>query len=345
MSGSTAPPGPGRSGPASPGQPGPLHWHDHPETLRRLAASYALGTLSGPARRRFEAVLRQRPDAAAAVAAWNARWVPVAHSLPPLQPSQALWARIEAQAFDAPLTAPARATKTAATAADAAITASATGTAAATTATANIAADRTASATSLPPPASTARPVAAPASPSAWQRLGQALQSLLAPAPAFALAAGLLAGVLLPGQLAQLQGPAPSEDNATELPPSYVGVLATADGRTGLIVSSLRRGRVMDVKRVQAVEVPPGQTLYLWTLNAQGRMHPIGPLGNAPFNRVALPQPAEDLFAQATELGVTLEPAGTRPQVPSSTFVYRGLCGKLWRVPPAPAAAPAASKG
>lgn len=304
MSGDTAAPGPGRSAPASPGQPGPLHWHEHPETLRRLAASYALGTLSGPARRRFEAVLRQRPEAAAAVAAWNARWVPVAHTLPPLQPSDGLWARIEAQAFGS----------------------------SAETAGSTVAA--TAGQARTPP-----------AGPALWQRLGQALQSLLAPAPAFALAAGLLAGVLLPGQLAQLQGPAAGDESATELPPSYVGVLATADGRTGLIVSSLRRGLVMDVKRVQAVPVPPGQTLYLWTLNAQGRMHPIGPLGNAPFNRVPLPRPAEDLFAQATELAVTIEPAGTSPQVPSSSFVYRGLCGKLWRVPPAaaPGATPASA--
>jgi anti-sigma-K factor RskA len=272
------------------------YWHDHPETLRRLAAAYALGTLSGPARRRFGAVMRQRPDAAQAVAAWNRRWVPVAQQLTPQVPSEALWARIEARTFGA----------------DAVVQ-------------------------QTPPAASRAVPTA----PSPLQRLARALQALLAPAPAFALAAGLMAGVLLPEQLAQLNRSPADPEAVTELPASYVGVLATAQGRTGLIVSSLRRGQVLDVKRVQAVNVPAGQTLFLWTLDAQGRAQPIGALNNAPFSRVALPRPAEDLFAQAVELGVTLEAPGSAPTVPSAAgFVYRGLCGKLWRLPPA---APVAS--
>lgn len=269
------------------------HWHDNPQTLKRLAAAYALGTLSGPARRRFETLMRQRPEAARAVAAWHQRWLPVAQQLPPQAPSEALWARVDAQVF---------------------------GPAAA--------AQRTAAA---------AAAAAMPATPSLLQYLGRALQALFAPAPAFALAAGVLAGVLLPGQLAQLNRSAADPEVATELPASYVGVLATTQGRTGLIVSSLRRGLVLDVKRVQAVPVPAGQTLFLWTLDAQGRAQPIGALNDAPFSRVALPRPAEDLFAQAVELGVTLEAAGSLPTTPAAAgFVYRGLCGKLWRLPPRP---------
>src|SRR6266446_451191 len=41
-----------------------------PERLDRLAREYALGTLTGRARRRFENVLRQTPAAASAVTAW-----------------------------------------------------------------------------------------------------------------------------------------------------------------------------------------------------------------------------------------------------------------------------------
>ena len=82
----------------------------------------------------------------------------------------------------------------------------------------------------------------------------------------------------------------------------------------------------------------------LWTLDGQGRAQLIGALNNAPFGRATLPRPAEDLFAQAVELGVTLEAPGSAPTVPSAAgSVYRGLCGKLWRVPPpAPAASAAA---
>ena len=32
------------------------YWHQHPETIDRLAAEYALGTLHGSARLRFEAL-------------------------------------------------------------------------------------------------------------------------------------------------------------------------------------------------------------------------------------------------------------------------------------------------
>ena len=76
-----------------------------------------------------------------------------------------------------------------------------------------------------------------------WQRL-------LAPVPAGALALGLLMGSLAPGLWQQLQGPAADE---MQLPQSYVGVLATADGKPGLIVSSLRRGRVADFKPLAPV--------------------------------------------------------------------------------------------
>ncbi|MFN7727375.1 MAG: anti-sigma factor domain-containing protein [Rubrivivax sp.] len=316
-----------------------MNWYQHPETLRQLAGAYALGTLSGPARRRFEAVMRQHPAARQAVNEWNRRWAPVAQQLPPVPAGADLWARIEAQTLAA---APVQQALPAAAAVD---LRPQTPPAAARQAPVQPAVATAApSAATAPAPAQAPqrqRPGGAPP-PTAWQRVVQAvvrgLDALLSPAPAFALAAGLLVGVLVPGQL--LPGGAESVDpaTATELPASYVGVLATAEGRTGLIVSSLRRGLVMDIKRVQAVPVPAGQTLYLWTLDAQGRAQPVGAFEAGAFVRSSLPRPAEDLFAQAVELGVSLEPSGSAPTAPSSAFVYRGLCGKLWRLPP-PAAA------
>ena len=44
-----------------------------PERLDRLAREYALGTLAGPARRRFERLLRQAPAAMRAVGTWQER--------------------------------------------------------------------------------------------------------------------------------------------------------------------------------------------------------------------------------------------------------------------------------
>ena len=45
----------------------------HPELLERIASSYALGTLRGGARRRFEAMAREQAPVRAAALIWQAR--------------------------------------------------------------------------------------------------------------------------------------------------------------------------------------------------------------------------------------------------------------------------------
>jgi len=147
-----------------------------------------------------------------------------------------------------------------------------------------------------------------------------------------AVAAGLFVGVAV-----TLIGPRLLDRDAadvaeSQLPQSYVGVLATADGRTGLIVSSLRHGKVMDVKQVLRVPVATGHTLYLWTIDADGNARPIGPVPQGSFVQVPLSESSEKLFGMATELALSIEPVNSAPAQPSGAFVYRGLCGKLWRV-------------
>ena len=156
--------------------------------------------------------------------------------------------------------------------------------------------------------------------PSWWRRL-------LAPAPAGALALGLLMGTLLP-VMWQAYG---DYQRDMELPASYVGVLATAQGQPGLIISSLRRGKVVDIKQVTPVAVPPGQTLYLWRIDKAGVIEAVGPLPHGNFTHLALSDTAEQVFLPAVELAVSLEPVGAQPGAPTQPFVYRGLCGKLWR--------------
>ena len=70
-----------------------------PERLERLAREYALGTLAGPARRRFERVLRIAPAAARAVGAWQERLGGLAGAVPPMQPSESVWRRLEERLF------------------------------------------------------------------------------------------------------------------------------------------------------------------------------------------------------------------------------------------------------
>jgi anti-sigma-K factor RskA len=67
----------------------------HPDLLDRLAASYALGTLKGPARRRFEAYARQSATVRASVLLWQERMGAMHELAAPVQPSPNVWKRIE----------------------------------------------------------------------------------------------------------------------------------------------------------------------------------------------------------------------------------------------------------
>jgi len=72
------------------------------ELLDRLAQEYALGTLHGGARRRFETLMRESAEVARAAAAWQQRLTRLAGSVPPIEPSSALWAGLQDQLFGAP---------------------------------------------------------------------------------------------------------------------------------------------------------------------------------------------------------------------------------------------------
>lgn len=71
------------------------------ELADRLASEYVLGTLRGPARRRFDALLPAHPTLRDAVAQWQARLMPLTSSVAPLQAPEQVWQRIEAQLFNA----------------------------------------------------------------------------------------------------------------------------------------------------------------------------------------------------------------------------------------------------
>ena len=81
----------------------------HPELIDHLASAYVLGTLAGPARRRFERLQRDRADVQLAVAEWQARLGPLSHAVPPQLPSPKVWAAIAARTHPVTLAAKARA--------------------------------------------------------------------------------------------------------------------------------------------------------------------------------------------------------------------------------------------
>jgi anti-sigma-K factor RskA len=69
----------------------------HPECADRVAAAYALGTLRGAARRRFETQARQSPGLRALALAWQGRFAAMTELQPEEKPSPDVWKRIELQ--------------------------------------------------------------------------------------------------------------------------------------------------------------------------------------------------------------------------------------------------------
>jgi anti-sigma-K factor RskA len=72
-----------------------MNIQNNPALMDQLAASYALGTLRGGARRRFEALARDNATLRAAALVWQSRLASVAELQPQEVPSPVVWKRIE----------------------------------------------------------------------------------------------------------------------------------------------------------------------------------------------------------------------------------------------------------
>ncbi len=67
----------------------------HPELLERLASAYALGTLRGGARRRFETLAREQPTVRAAALIWQTHLAGLNELQTQASPHPAVWTRID----------------------------------------------------------------------------------------------------------------------------------------------------------------------------------------------------------------------------------------------------------
>ncbi|HUG24264.1 anti-sigma factor [Piscinibacter sp.] len=76
--------------------------YGRPALADRLASEYVLGTLRGPARRRFDALLPAHPLLRQAVKAWEAELLPLVDAVPAVEPPAGVWARVERQLFNEP---------------------------------------------------------------------------------------------------------------------------------------------------------------------------------------------------------------------------------------------------
>jgi len=80
--------------------------YENQELLDRLAAEHVVGTLRGPARRRFERLCASSAAARGALHRWEDDWSVLSGSLRPIQPTDRVWANVSRQLFGARPAAP-----------------------------------------------------------------------------------------------------------------------------------------------------------------------------------------------------------------------------------------------
>ena len=67
------------------------------EALHALAGEYVVGTLRGPARRRFESLVRRDREAREILEQWESALTPLAERIPPVEPPARVWRGIESR--------------------------------------------------------------------------------------------------------------------------------------------------------------------------------------------------------------------------------------------------------
>jgi len=69
--------------------------HRNPQLLDELAAQYALGTLRGRARERFEKICAEEPAAMTALRRWEDRLIGLISEVQPVKPPPQVWKRVQ----------------------------------------------------------------------------------------------------------------------------------------------------------------------------------------------------------------------------------------------------------
>ena len=114
------------------------------------------------------------------------------------------------------------------------------------------------------------------------------------------------------------------------LPQSYVGLLTDAQNNAVLLASSTRYGRILSVKWLRPVEVPPGRVPVLWALPRDGAPFAVGVAPAGSTAPLTLADTSEKLFFNVPRLAVSFEAGVPAPGATPSPFVLTGHCVKLW---------------
>ncbi len=258
-----------------------------PELLDRLAAAYALGTLRGGARRRFESMARESATVRAAALIWQERFASFTELQGSDQPSPNVWKRIENLLDPAPAAS--------ASPREAAML------------------DKLRRGLGLWRGAALAGALASVAAVVVGVNLNREVASR----------DGQLAQVRQQGlQLAQQNAQLAARMQAMpEI--QYVAVLADEKSAASLLVTFDPKHNMMTLKRVGGFEVAPDKSLQLWALMPAGGPKSLGVLGSQPV--VQMPA-AEGEVKQMPMLAVSLEPKGGVPagSGPTGPVLFKG---------------------
>ncbi len=259
----------------------------HPELLQKLAASYALGTLRGGARRRFETLARAQPEVRAAALLWQSHWAGLTELQAPQAPPPAVWTRIDnlVQAERAALRQRARQSDAFQTA-----------------------------------------PAALPwwQRLAPWRLAAGvgALSTCAAVVVALQVTGSLRASS--GQQIAQLQGELAALSASASTPQdSYVAVLRDDKSAAALLVTLDARTQQLQLQRVGSFQTPADRSLQLWALPAGGKPRSLGVLQGG--RTEALPA-AADALQGVPMLAISLEPRGGVPSEggPTGPVLFTG---------------------
>jgi anti-sigma-K factor RskA len=259
---------------------------NHPELLDRLAASYALGTLRGGARRRFESLARQSATVRAAALIWQERFASMTELQALDKPSPNVWKRIENLLDAQPGAASAKEgamleklRRVLGWWRSAAVVAALAGVAAVVVG------------------VNLSREVA-----SREDQLAQVRQQ----------------GTQLAAQNAQLA------QRMQAMPQiQYVAVLANDQSSPSVLVTFDPQKNMMTFKRVGGFQEGPDKSLQLWALMPSGGPKSLGVLGTQPVMQMPA---AEGEVKQMPMLAVSLEPKGGVPgdKGPTGPVLFKG---------------------
>jgi anti-sigma-K factor RskA len=114
------------------------------------------------------------------------------------------------------------------------------------------------------------------------------------------------------------------------LPASYVGLLTDAANNPVVLASSTRHGRIMTIKMLRKVDVPPGKVLQLWALPKEGAAFPLGVVPAEGTGSFQMADTSEKLLSSVPHLAVSVEDAPARAGAAPAPYLLTGNCVKLW---------------